>query len=155
MAEPPFLKPLLAKSAIGDHQCALTFLWELVTGISHDPLCSSPFMLWWIPAGHPVADTRSVGRRGGSADSGLQAVVASWGLGPWQGGFLLSVFVLTARYLLDLSPLLIVLAGLGAWIAYGSAATRSARILVGGATLTTALVSAGVSILLAFNNWLT
>jgi hypothetical protein len=68
---------------------------------------------------------------------------------------LLTIYAVTARYLLDLSPLLIVLAGLGAWIAYGSAATRSARILIGGAILITALVSAGVSILLAFNNWLT
>jgi hypothetical protein len=67
---------------------------------------------------------------------------------------LLSIYLITARYLLDVSAMLTLLAGIGAWIAYSQARTRTSQILVGLAIASTALVSVAASVLLTLNNWL-
>jgi hypothetical protein len=79
----------------------------------------------------------------------LLGIAAVAGLVP-----LLSIYVVTARYLLDVSPLLLLMAGMGAWLAFEQGPTRRNRAWIAAATTIAAAFSALVSILLTFNNWL-
>lgn len=159
--EAPFLRPLLAGPSVGpiaSPQPEL-FYGELVTGLLYTTpfLLFALFLLWWLPCKSSGADEGFRQDEGRPASTkALKSTILFLMLGCLAGAIpLLSIYAVTARYLLDLSPVLLVVAGLGAWIAYAEAGTRSARILVGGAILATALASAGISSLLAFNNWLT
>jgi hypothetical protein len=67
---------------------------------------------------------------------------------------LLSIYVVTARYLLDVSPLLLLMAGIGAWIAFELGPTRRSRAGIAAVIIGAAAISALVSVLLTFNNWL-
>jgi hypothetical protein len=161
IAQAPFLRPSLARPSIGLIASPRPdlFYGELITGLifSTPFLLFAVFLLWWLPCStRPCSGELNTARGKTGQDSPLRTIIGFFLLGSLAGAIpILSFFVVTARYLLDVSPMLIVLAGLGAWIAYAGAATRTARILVVIAILGTALASATASILLAFNNWLT
>jgi len=161
IGEAPYLRPILAGRSIGPIAIPHPdfFYGELVTGL----VFTTPFLLFavsllWtlscssIPGSRDITATEGLGFGQGT---NLRPIVACILLGCLAGLIpLLSLYAVTARYLLDVSPLLIVLAGLGAWAAYAGATTRTSRALVGLAIVGTAVVSVVASILLAFNNWL-
>ena len=162
IAEAPFLKPLLARPSIGPVTSPQPdlFYGELVTGLLYATpfLLFAAFLLWWLPCRSRTDSAEIKGKARWEAEGGsdLRAIIGFIWIGCLAGAIpLLSIYAVTARYLLDLSPMLIVLAGLGAWIAFAGAATRTSKALIGMAIVGTALASAVVSILLAFNNWLT
>jgi hypothetical protein len=159
IGEPPYLRPLLAARSIG--ALALPrpelFSGELVTGL----LFTTPFLLfagvllWWPGCGSPSS------RAGVSAEPAarkamwLRRMAALLGIAVVAGLVpLLSIYVVTARYLLDVSPLLLLMAGMGAWLAFEQRPTRRNRAWIAAATTIAAAFSALVSILLTFNNWL-
>jgi len=161
IGEAPYLRPVLASRSIGPIAIPHPdfYYGELVTGL----LFTTPFLLFavsllWglscssIPGSKDI--TASEGLRFDQG-SNLRPIVVCVLLGCLAGSFpLLSLYAVTARYLLDVSPLLIVLAGLGAWAAHAGATTRTSRALVGLAIVGTAVASAVASVLLALNNWL-
>lgn len=64
---------------------------------------------------------------------------------------ILALYAVSTRYLLDISPILTVLACVGARTVYlTSGRTRMARLLIGALIIVTAAASASLSILLAF-----
>ena len=131
---------------------------EYVTGL----LAAIPFLffgaylLWWLECG--AAGSGQKARELESAPTlpdvtALRRVVVPLALASVAAfAPLLSYYVVTARYLLDVSPLLIVLAGVGSWTAYATARTPITRGAVSTAIAVTSFVSAMAGILLGLNN---
>jgi hypothetical protein len=159
--DPPYLRPALAARSIGPIALPSSdaFYGELVTGM----LFTTPFLifafplLWWLTCS-PYLGSQGIARAGGlrRGDDGNLRVAATVVVLGFIAGLvpLLTNYAVVPRYLLDVSPLLIVLSGTGAWIAYAGTTTRTSRAFVGLAIVGTALASAVASVLLALNNWL-
>lgn len=156
----PFVQPLLARLSAGPIQIPHPGLFhaEYVTGL----LISTPFLvfafylLWSLACGSvECADAPGGRARSGVLDqAGLRELV--WPIFVASvAAFLpiLFLYAVTARYLLDVSPFLTILAALGAWTAYSEyARTPVTRLLMGAAIVATSSASGVLSILLALNN---
>ena len=156
----PFVRPLLASRALGPIQIPHPglFLPEYVTGL----LVSTPFvvfalyLIWSLTCG-PVgcADSHRARPSFAAFDQpgfrGLVWVVCLASVTAFLP--ILTLYAVTGRYLLDVAPLLMILATLGAWTAYAAhARTPLKRLQIGSAILAAAGVSGVVSVLLALNN---
>lgn len=155
----PFIEPALATRAIGPIEIPHPglFYGEHVTGL----VITTPFLLfavylcWWLTCA--------------SVDSARAAEMGVSSAPPGQAGFrrlvlalllaglaaflpILCVYAVTARYLLDVSPVLTVLAALGSWKAYETARTPATRWVIGSTIVAMAAVSGAVSVLLAVDN---
>ncbi|HMK08777.1 MAG TPA: hypothetical protein VK449_07065, partial [Anaerolineales bacterium] len=150
--EPPYLRPVSATRTIGrvtlPHPAF--FYGELVTGLA----LATPFLLfigfclWWLisgPAesgGPPSEESPEQPRH---AD--LRWLLVCLVLGACAAWIpILTFYAVTARYLLDASPLLLALAGIGSWIAYAAATTRVSRVVTASAIAVTTLLSAAASV---------
>ena len=156
----PFLEPVVAIRALGPIQIPYSNLLsgETVTGL----LVTTPFLLfvayvlWWMMCGNMDCSLGDeVETRAPAPDrSGLQGMVRILLLASLAAFLpILSFVFVTARYLLDLTPLLTILGGLGAWTAYGAARAPLTRWLISLAIVVSASASAVMSVLLALNNW--
>ena len=156
----PFLQPLLARHALGPIQIPHPGLFyaEYVTGlvISTPFLAFAAFLLWFLACG-PIEYAKAHGARpqfAASDQPGLHELIWPVCLAS-VAAFLpvLTLYAVTARYLLDVSPLLIILATLGAWTAYAARGrTPQTRLLIASAIVLTAGASGVISVLLALNN---
>ena len=155
----PFIEPALATRAVGPIQIPHpgVFHGEHVTGL----LITTPFLLfaiylcWWLTcASVDCAGATGKGVSSAPPDQagfhGLVVVLLLAGLAAFLP--ILCVYAVSARYLLDVSPILTVLAALGAWNAYETARTPATRWLIGSAIVAMVAVSGVVSILLAVDN---
>jgi len=156
----PFIEPVPATLTVGPIQIPHPgpLHGEYVTGL----FITTPFvffacyLLWWSACsagGHPKAPGRVVPFAAPDLPA-LQSLAVALALASIAALLpILSVHFVTARYLLDVSPLLTVLSSLGAWTAYKSASrTTATRLFVGSAIVATVAVSGVVSVLLALNN---
>lgn len=162
----PFVEPRLPTEAIslvalGTIQIArpdMSYV-QLVTGLA----VSTPFLVfvaylfWWLMCDSNDSANRSRIPHGSDSEegSGLHGLVGILCLAALAAFVpILSFYGVAARYLLDVSPLLTILASLGSWAAYASAArAQPTRWLMGAVIMASAVASGVISILLALNNW--
>jgi len=156
----PFLRPVVATRALGPIHIPYSDLLsgEAFTGV----LVATPFLfflgylVWWAICGTLDCSegTGASPRTPAPNRSGVRGMVWIVFLASLAAFLpILSLYFVTARYLLDATPLLTILAAIGAWTAYSTARTPLTRRLLGVAIVGSAGVSAVMSILLALNNW--
>jgi hypothetical protein len=160
--ETPFVKPVVAGWSVGpwDVPRPAEFYGEYVSGLVFAApffLFSSLLVRWLVCAGADCSETSGPGGppAGLAHPEVLRFVAVALTLAALAAFLpILTVYAVTARYLLDVSPLLTLIASLGAWTAYDSLRSRIGRIAAGAVIASAAVVSAVVSYLLALTgNW--
>jgi hypothetical protein len=153
----PYLRPLPASRSIGPVMLRHPemFSAELVTGLLFTTpfLVFAAFLAWWSLCAGAGGEAARSAEPSPEKPVRLRLMAHSLGLASLVALVpALTIYLVTARYLLDASPLLLLMAGFGAWTAYERAGNW--RKITGLAIVATALTSGLVSILLALNNWM-
>lgn len=162
----PFVEPrlpteVISLGALGPIRIAPPdfFYVHPITGlaVSTPFLVFAGYLLWRLMCGSIDRANSSKGppTSGSEDESGLHGLAGILFLAALAAFIpILSFYGIAARYLLDVSPLLTILASLGAWTAYATAArTQLTRWLMGAAIVVSGGASGVVSVLLALNNW--
>ena len=129
-----------------------TFQYPMVGLLVAAPFFAfTAYAAWWWLCGVAVRPSAEVGQGRGGLPNLVGVLIAAslCGLVP-----VLTDYVVTPRYLMDVFPFLVVLASLGAWELYrANERGRAARWVVSGLILIAAIASVVLSTLLALNNW--